>query len=324
VLARIVANYDLSRHLNLTPGMEGRWGDVQFSIDPAVKKADYLIVLNYSPEPEEFLVPEGNTWLLMQEPAVDFLKHLHRGKGPYDLVLTSDPDLHGSRYVHAHPCLTTMLPDSYDDLIAAVPPTKTATLSWVTSHLRILPGHRARMEFLEQLRPKVPFDLFGRGFTSIENKAEGLIPYRYSIAFENWCSPFYWSEKLTDCFLTWTVPIYYGCSRVHDFFPEKSIVLFDPRDPDAIARIEHFLETDVYEDRLDALNEARRLFLDRYQFFPFLAAQITAHAIRTGLARRTYKPVRVAPPRAPLGLRAERRLRPPLSRAKQALRRLLH
>jgi len=322
MLVRLVANYDLSRILNLTPGKNGRWADVQFCIDPAVRKADYLIVLNYCPEPQEFHVPEGNTWLLLQEPAVDLFKHYHRGEGPYDLVLTSDPDLRGPRYVHSHPCLTTALPGSYDELVAASPPLKTSTLSWVTSHLRVLPGHRDRMEFLQRLRSEVPFDLYGRGFAPLEDKAEGLAPYRYSIAFENWPSPYYWTEKVTDCFLTWTVPIYCGCPRIHEFFPEKSVVTFDARDPGAIDGMKRLVETDNYENRLDALSEARTLFLNRYQFFPYLAAQISAHAARTGLTRRTYRPVRVSPPRAPLGLRLERRYRPPLGRAKRRVMRV--
>mgnify|MGYP000919794555 CR=1 FL=1 len=45
MLVRLVANYDLSRIFNLTPGKNGRWADIQFCIDPAIRKADYLIVL---------------------------------------------------------------------------------------------------------------------------------------------------------------------------------------------------------------------------------------------------------------------------------------
>ena len=30
------------------------------------------------------------------------------------------------------------------------------------------------------------------------------------------------SEKIADCFLAWTMPIYYGCPRIAEYFPAES------------------------------------------------------------------------------------------------------
>ena len=62
------------------------------------------------------------------------------------------------------------------------------------------------------------------GFKSIEDKWAGLAPYKYSLAIENAVTPDYWSEKIADCFLTWTLPIYYGCLNLEDYFPKQSFI----------------------------------------------------------------------------------------------------
>jgi hypothetical protein len=307
MFVRLAAAHDMSGIFRLTPGGTGLWGNIQFSIDSEVREADYVVVLNFCREMQEFDVPRGNLWLLLQEPPVGHRKYLHRGDGPYDLVFTSDPDLHGPRYLQSHSCATIGLPDCYDDLVAAAPLPKTRGLSWVTSSREDLPGHKLRMRFLERLRAEVDLDLYGHGFRYIEDKGEGLRPYRYSLAFENHSGPYYWSEKITDCLLAWTVPIYYGCSRILDYFPAKSLIRIDPGDPKTPRQIQSILENDDYDSRLAAIAEARELFLNRYQIFPFLAAHIVAQESRAGVVPRVRRAVRLGPPKPPLPLMLQRR-----------------
>ena len=50
--------------------------------------------------------------------------------------------------------------------------------------------------------------VFGRGYDPIEFKIDGLKDYRFSVVIEN-CKRDYWfTEKLIDCFVTGTIPIY--------------------------------------------------------------------------------------------------------------------
>ena len=44
-------------------------------------------------------------------------------------------------------------------------PDKPLRLSWVTSNLSVISGHRYRLAYLERLRAAVDFDLYGRGFS---------------------------------------------------------------------------------------------------------------------------------------------------------------
>ena len=131
------------------------------------------------------------------------------------------------------------------------------------------------MTFLEKLRRSdIKFDLWGRGFTPIAAKWDGLAPYRYSLAIENHRGTHYWTEKLADCFLSWTMPIYYGCSNILDFFPDESMVRIDIEDPDVLNTIRDTIHSDLQIRNREAIAHARQLVLEKYQFFPFICSQI--------------------------------------------------
>jgi hypothetical protein len=108
-------------------------------------------------------------------------------------------------------------------------------------------------------------DLFGKGRNEIAGKIQGLENYRFSLAIENSVQMGYWTEKLSDCILANTIPIYYGAPDVLDYFPSQSVVIVDiQNDPEgAIAQIATLEEKD-YVERLGALAEAKRLLESRY------------------------------------------------------------
>jgi hypothetical protein len=181
-------------------------------------------------------------------------------------------------------------------------PDKKANLSWITSNIAVFQEHRDRLSFLEKIRDDLKFDLFGKGYSFIEDKWDGLAPYRYSLVVENFSNPWYWSEKLADCFLAWTMPIYYGCTKISDFFPEESVVAIDINDPMAPRKIQEVIASDLWGSRLDAIEYSRRLVLDNYQLFPFLVRAIRAH--EHSASSKRHKPRSVTVPRV---------LRPPVS-----------
>jgi regulator of sigma D len=58
----------------------------------------------------------------------------------------------------------------------------------------------------------------GVGYKPIDDKSESLTPYRFSIVIENDKSPHYFSEKIVDCLLCGTVPIYWGADKIGEYF----------------------------------------------------------------------------------------------------------
>ena len=102
---------------------------------------------------------------------------------------------------------------------------KTKLVSMISSNKAIVPGHRKRLEFVNKFKEKV--DLYGRGFNDISIKEDGLRDYMFSIAVENAVYDTYFTEKLTDCFATGTIPVFYGCKGVTEYFNEDGIIFLD-------------------------------------------------------------------------------------------------
>lgn len=132
----------------------------------------------------------------------------------YELILTSDRaecDIHPG-FVY-HPAGSN-LPWIREDQYTIYP--KTKMCSMIASDKKMVDGHLYRHRVAKRLRDKL--DLFGGACGSPRiggsgrhpDKSEGLLPYRFHVAMENCQVPFYYTERLTDCFAMGTVPIYWG------------------------------------------------------------------------------------------------------------------
>ncbi len=156
-----------------------------------------------------------------------------------------------------------------------VPENKLNCISVVCSTKAKLPRQRARLRLIERLRQEFPdsISVFGRGFQSISDKAEAIAPYRYHLALENNDCPHFWTEKLADAYLGYSLPIFSGCRNVTEYFPERSMVpLFDIDDHDrAVAQIGEILKTDPWPERLDAIRAARTELIERQNLFSIIA-----------------------------------------------------
>ncbi len=155
------------------------------------------------------------------------------------------------------------------------------------------------MDFLRNIQGNVPFDLvgttnyytrneteksdnkaveqklFSMGYTKVvEQKWDGLAPYRYSLVVENFRGKDYWSEKLSDALLAYAVPLYSGCSNIGDYFPAEAVIPIDIHDPHVADVIREIIVSNEWEKRLKAIGDARKKILDHYQLFPFLTSYI--------------------------------------------------
>jgi hypothetical protein len=287
-----------------SPANDGVWEDLRFLIN-STQPTDYCVVFNFVHEPWQVSCRPGNLWLLMQEPPTDFYKAMHCGDQVYDRVLTQDTGLTGNRYLWTQPANNWHVCRSYTELVDMPAGEKSRGVSAVVSDKSMFHGHRDRLAFLDRLKSVQPLDHYGRGFQEIADKWDGLAPYRYSLAVENFRNPFYWTEKIADCFLARTMPIYCGCTRITEYFPLESLILFDLEDPDAPEKIREAVAGDAWGRNRDAIEHARSLVLERYQLLPFLAAQIRSHRACCGATQETHRQRWVYPqpgPQQPAGL----------------------
>ncbi len=125
-------------------------------------------------------------------------------------------------------------------------------ISFITSNKVMTKGHQFRVDCARTLIDKsVAVDFFGRGIRDIVGKIDGLQDYKFSVAIENGNYDNYFTEKILDCFLTGTIPIYNGCANISDFFDMNGIITFNTIDE--LYNIVTTLTDSDYESRKDAI-----------------------------------------------------------------------
>jgi len=137
---------------------------------------------------------------------------------------------------------------------------KSKMISMVGSDKVFCPGHQYRQEIIQKYKDSV--DHFGRGFygrelpwsyidengTEESGKMVALKDYRYSIAMENDNYDTIFCEKLTDCFATGTIPIFWGSKKVTEMFNGDGIIFLEDFE------IGNCTE-DYYNSRINAIKE---------------------------------------------------------------------
>jgi len=134
---------------------------------------------------------------------------------------------------------------------------KTKLVSMIYSEKTWLFGHRLRHIIAKTLIPQMGYDkidFFGRATENpLELKSEGTNPYMFQIAIENAQRRFYFADKIYDCFVTGTVPIYWGAPNIGDFFDMRGILTFNH--PNELKEILESLSPEKYESMLDGVRE---------------------------------------------------------------------
>ena len=124
---------------------------------------------------------------------------------------------------------------------------KSKLISMISSNKNQTSGQKLRLDAIEKYKNRL--DLFGRGFNPIKNKEEGLNDYMFSIVIENSKYDSYFTEKILDCFVTGTIPVYWGTSDIGKFFNLDGIILYD--DNFDISS----LSLELYNSKMDAIKD---------------------------------------------------------------------
>lgn len=64
----------------------------------------------------------------------------------------------------------------------------------------------------------------------IDGEKDCLFNSMFHICTENQSVHNYFTEKIVDCFLSETIPVYWGCPNINDFFDNTGIISFDSTD----------------------------------------------------------------------------------------------
>ena len=91
---------------------------------------------------------------------------------------------------------------------------------------------------------------------------------------ENTISDYYWSEKVVDALLAYTLPFYYGAQTLNKYLPSQSIIPIDIEAFDIIEIIKRNINNNEYEKRLIFINEARKKILAEQNLYAFIDKEI--------------------------------------------------
>lgn len=114
---------------------------------------------------------------------------------------------------------------------------KSKICSYITSRKTYTKDQHSRTNLLDYFykNQNIDIELFGRGHnplledheTNTDGKINALKDFMYSIVIENHQQNNYFSEKLLDCFLTGTIPIYYGCKHIEKYFNIDGMIILN-------------------------------------------------------------------------------------------------
>lgn len=258
--------------LNQLPSNNNEWGNYKFEINNDCDECDFWLIYDSLEKPEKVKVPKEHVILITTE-EVSGKPYLKSYQNQFTKIITSRDDINGDHVIKTYYCNLWRILKTYNELKFGDVPVKTKQLSIVSSDLVRKPGQMQRYALINKLigHFKDKVDVFGRGFNPIEDKYEALATYKYSVAIENSAITNYWSEKIVDCYLSETLPLYFGCPNIEDFFDPKSLVKIDLHDyKKTIQIIEQLIEEDYYEKAYPKIVESKHKILDELQFFPWV------------------------------------------------------
>jgi hypothetical protein len=136
--------------------------------------------------------------------------------------------------------------------------------SFLTSSKSSCYGHKYRQDIFRALPDAINCHNHGHSSTPLPiskhrsppylpDKMSLLIPFQYSITMENAQHNNYFSEKLLDAFATKTLPIYWGCPNIREFFNKDGILQFDGTQD--LLDILHGLTPEFYASKAAAIEE---------------------------------------------------------------------
>jgi hypothetical protein len=250
----------------MTPGNTGIYKDIK--LEKNKDKADWIIGWESLPVG---LSDKGKDILVRREP-----KFINPSPCQLDRVIDFSDD-------HFKPTSPWWIRLPYDDLLSLKYSKKGNSNTCVSSSKW---EHRNSVYRMLSSDDSIKVDYYGRGMDKVVDskhyrgvlnynwlcKYKGFQNYEKALVFENSSQKNYFSEKFYDPILSWTLPIYWGCPNISDFFPENSFI---PVDISSIESVKEALQTPVEKKHIDAIREARHLIMTEYNLFESIRKYIS-------------------------------------------------
>jgi hypothetical protein len=149
---------------------------------------------------------------------------------------------------------------------------KTKIMSIMVSDKKSAPGHKYRHIIVNNiLRTNLPIDIWGRGSLLYKNdnrikgifeNSEPYYDYKFHICIENFQTNHYFSEKISSPLMHKTIPIYWGCKNINNYFPNNIINLSGNINNDMKLLIDIIVNPDKYQKNIDIAEIKKTLSIE--------------------------------------------------------------
>ena len=132
---------------------------------------------------------------------------------------------------------------------------KNKNVSMIASNKIGTENQRFRVSLAKHLKNTGKVNTFGQfdGGNYLKFISDAFLDYRYSVVIENECEAYSFTEKIFNCFATMTVPIYFGATKIREFFNEDGIIFINSKDADEVERIIQGCSIEDYISRKNAM-----------------------------------------------------------------------
>lgn len=179
-------------------------------------------------------------------------KELINNHAFYDLIITWNENVflacpNAVKYVFGT-CRWSTNPQDHCDVSQ-----KRFEVSYLTSSKTMCPGHLFRHDIFRALPDRVGSIAVTKHMSppEIPDKKTMLYPFQFSIVMENVKRKNWITEKLIDCLVSRTVPIYHGAPNVAEWFDDRGILSFNTHQE--LIGILEGLNPNSYNERLNAI-----------------------------------------------------------------------
>lgn len=220
------------------------------------KDIDFSLFVDHRPEKNEDL--SSINILVLQEPNEYFGHHdwAIQNQHLFSVILTWDDRV----ISNCNNALFLPFGSSWiTDEIANKKRDKVFSIGHLCGELLLTYGHQMRHEIIRRENEiKIPKNFLFKGdrypmSKALITKESVFATPMFAAVIENTCHNGYFTEKITDCMMLKTIPIYWGCSNIEKFYNPESIISF--RSVDEFIQICNNLTPEYYTSRLNVIEE---------------------------------------------------------------------
>jgi len=179
-----------------------------------------------------------------------FYKAVPVVENKFDFIVTHDEDLlkRGPKFLKISSPGNSFISDENAKIYE-----KTKLLSHIVSKQNWARGHKLRYIIAEAIKDKYEVDLWGSAVRFFDTKLQPLKDYMFSITVMNCMHKDYFTETLVDTFRCGTIPIFWGCPNVSDYFNIEGMLIFNTG-PELISILDS-LSSELYKSKMRHVKE---------------------------------------------------------------------